>query len=138
MLKELQQIEKNNIVEIISFLERNLQDESFIKENIGLLKIDNGFGTTFYSPFNPLFRSISLNQVDNKIVGIELIGDFNISINELELLFGEHRQQLSSRDEMYFYFFNEYSQPQIMIRASQQLNHNDRVKIINFKWGNEE
>ena len=136
MLKELQQIEKNNIIELISFLERSLQDKSFINDNIGLLKIDNGFGTTFYSPINPLFRSISLNQVDNKIVGIELIGDFNISINELEVLFGEYREQFSSRDEMYFYFFNEYSQPQIMIRASQQLNQSDRVKIISFKWGN--
>lgn len=135
MLREISQISNQNLLHLILYLESRMNEDNFSSTEVGTLKHDNGVGSTFYEPYNKLFKSIAIVRSKGKVTGISLIGDFRLSISDIIKQFGNYREHHSLRDKMFFYFFNEdVKKPVITIRSSDALTIDDEVKIIDFDW----
>lgn len=135
MLRNIEYISVYNFRDLIEFLKLNLNRDGFCSSDVGTLKHDSGHGSFFYEPYNSLFKSICLVHENNKVIGISLIGDFQLTISDLITLYGNYREYYSNRDCQYFYFFNEVEMdPLITIRSSMALSIESKIQILNFTW----
>lgn len=136
MLKTITQIGKSNIQELIDFLNESKDKVDFVSENVGVLRLDNEYGSKFYDPFNSLFNTICLFSENDHVNYVSLIGFFEISMKELVDLYGDYRLHFSSRDELFFYFFNEQSEthPTISVTSSNELFPDSKIKNLQFRW----
>lgn len=112
-------------------------DESFFANHFDF---DNSFGTKFYKFDNhTTLNQAEVYTVNGKLTSLRLVGDIDITYEELVALHSEKtREFYSSRDELFFYFFgeNDQGEPSFFIRSEINLSNctNEKITNIGIRW----
>jgi hypothetical protein len=74
-----------NLLDVISYLRKNLNHLRNVIEDFGEIKFENGIDTIFLNPKNKLFTLISISYDKYKQINtVSFTGDFNIKFIDLE------------------------------------------------------
>jgi hypothetical protein len=99
-----------NLLDVISYLRKNLNHLRNVIEDFGEIKFENGIDTIFLNPKNKLFTLISISYDKYKQINtVSFTGDFNIKFIDLEKNFSIKDSNYSAYDDMYFFAFSNSS-----------------------------
>jgi hypothetical protein len=76
-----------------------------IPESWGVIKIDNDYGTIFYTPKNDKIKLFSIYKENKCFKALNIIGGIDIKLDELRMEFEEMDMFFTSRDELFYYVF---------------------------------
>ncbi len=93
---------------LANFLIENHNTPGIIIKEFGAVSMTNGYGTTFLTPYDPLFKTLRIHEKDERAKSISFGGP-NLGLKLLDLLsaFKFHAEHYSRYDDAFEYYFYE-------------------------------
>lgn len=93
---------------LADFLLQNRNDIQAIIKEFGEVSSNNGYGTFFLIPSNPVFKTFWVYEKENKMEAIGFGGpNLGLKLKDIYSVYPKYTEAFSRYDDMYVYFFVE-------------------------------
>lgn len=117
-MRSLEKIGINELQYLVNYFFQNKNNIERVVIDFGDIKSDNGHGTFFLKPINPLFKVFWIHCNNGRITSIGFGGrQLGLLLIDLYSVYGNHNEGFSRYDDEYIYVF--YS--------SEDYNHTIKV-----------
>jgi hypothetical protein len=139
MIADIDSLNPDTLPLFIDWLLIAKQNPAQLESVLGEKIMQNGFGTFWFKPENPIFITFSLHYDNAQIVSSEIIGTFDLTFQHLQEKYGAFSTHYSHYDDLYFHSFNApncyltYRSEVDCSKISEPCTHLIRVLSIGFK-----
>jgi len=114
-----------------NYLLQNRNNGEFIINDLGVVSTTNGYGSTFLTPYDPLFKTICIHEIEGKAQSLSFGGPkLGLTLLELVTVFKFHTEHYSRYDDGFHYFFYEKEDFTYTIRVFSKSKLFDGDKML--------
>lgn len=116
---------------LANFLLENRNTPGIIIKEFGTVSMTNGYGTTFLTPYDPLFKTFSIHEKHDRANSISFGGP-KLGLKLLDLLsaFKFHAEHYSRYDDAFEYYFYERVNSRYIIDIFSKTRLFDGEKVL--------
>ena len=131
MMVDIKEINIGSLDRLASYFVENRKNVQQVIIDLGEVREDNGYGSVFLKPFNPLFKMIWVHQEENSLKSVGLGGpEIKVSFRDLCEAYEVVNHGFIPYDSNHVYAFQKKGNQQytILVYSSDKLM--DGIKIL--------